>query len=46
MRNIRFFAIAAIAACLEPAVAQQAPPASSENAASAQLTRKMNAYVG
>ncbi|TWB98054.1 uncharacterized protein DUF3829 [Bradyrhizobium macuxiense] len=41
MRN--FFVVAAIAAFLEPAAAEQAPPASS---AGAQLTHKMNAYVG
>ncbi|MHC2336419.1 YiiG family protein [Bradyrhizobium sp. USDA 4454] len=46
MRKTRFLVIAAIAAFLEPAAAQQAPPASSESAASAQLTHKMNAYVG
>ncbi|WP_347952065.1 YiiG family protein [Bradyrhizobium sp. CER78] len=35
--------MAAFVACLEPAAAQQAPPASP---ASGQLTHKMNAYVG
>ncbi|OKO81727.1 hypothetical protein AC628_06035 [Bradyrhizobium sp. NAS96.2] len=43
MRNTAFLVVAAIAAFLEPAAAQQAPPASP---ASAQLTHKMNAYVG
>lgn len=43
MRNTCFLAIAAVIAFLEPAAAQQAPPASPANA---QLTQKMNAYVG
>jgi hypothetical protein len=46
MRNTPFLAIAAIVAFLEPAAAQQAPPASSASASSAQLTHKLNAYVG
>ena len=46
MRNTCFLVIAAIAVFLEPAAAQQTAPASSESAASAQLTHKMNAYVG
>ncbi|WP_050627673.1 YiiG family protein [Bradyrhizobium viridifuturi] len=43
MRNATFLVIAAVIALLEPAAAQQAPPASPANA---QLTQKMNAYVG
>ncbi|PAY07773.1 hypothetical protein CK489_18890 [Bradyrhizobium sp. UFLA03-84] len=43
MRNATFLVIAAVIAFLEPAAAQQAPPASPANA---QLTQKMNAYVG
>ena len=43
MRNTPFLVIAAVFSFLEPAAAQQAPPASSANA---QLTQKMNAYVG
>ncbi len=46
MRNTSFLLIAAVIALLEPAAAQQAPPASSAGASSAQLTQKMNAYVG
>ncbi|MGY3696531.1 hypothetical protein ACVIGA_006611 [Bradyrhizobium sp. USDA 3240] len=46
MRNTSFLVIAAIVALLEPAAAQQSPPASSASASSAQLTQKVNAYVG
>ncbi|VIO70741.1 hypothetical protein CI1B_33790 [Bradyrhizobium ivorense] len=46
MRRTAFLAIATIVLALGPAAAQQDQPASSANAASAQLTQKLNAYVG
>ncbi|WP_375784556.1 YiiG family protein [Bradyrhizobium sp. Pha-3] len=46
MRNTSLLVIAAVVALLEPAAAQQAPPAPSASASSAQLTQKVNAYVG
>ncbi|QOZ24373.1 YiiG family protein [Bradyrhizobium sp. CCBAU 51753] len=46
MRRTAFLAIATFVLALGPAAAQQDQPASSANAASAQLTQKLNAYVG
>lgn len=46
MRSAAFLAIATIILSLQPAAAEQAPPASAASASSAQLTQKLNAYVG
>jgi hypothetical protein len=46
MRRTAFLALATITLALGPAAAQQDRPASPANPAAAQLTQKLNAYVG